>query len=143
MKSLNARINLNTRLCAELEAMAKTLYDYWFVQFDFPDGHGRPYRSSGGEMVWCAELGREVPKGWKAGTIGDLGEIVSGATPTTTEGQYYTSEGIAWITPNDLSNNGDRMFIAHGERDITEEGLNSCSSPRSAAERRSRHQTAR
>ena len=45
--------------------MAKQLYDYWFVQFDFPDENGRPYKSSGGEMVWNDKLKREIPKGWK------------------------------------------------------------------------------
>ena len=127
LSNLDEMIDLNKRLCTELEAMAKTLYDYWFVQFDFPDENGKPYRTSGGAMEWCQELGREVPKGWKAGAVADLGEIVSGATPSTTEENYYTSNGIAWITPNDLSDNEHNMFIFHGERDITEAGLNSCS----------------
>lgn len=124
---IEEKIDLNTRLCAKLEAMAKTLYDYWFVQFDFPDENGKPYRTSGGAMEKCKELGREVPKGWKAGTVVDLGEIVSGATPSTTEENYYTTNGIAWITPNDLSDNEHNMFVFHGERDITEAGLSSCS----------------
>lgn len=124
---IEEKIDLNTRLCAELEAMAKTLYDYWFVQFDFPDENGKPYRTSGGAMEWYQELGREVPKGWKVGTVVDLGEIVSGATPSTTEENYYTTNGIAWITPNDLSDNEHNMFVFHGERDITEAGLSSCS----------------
>ena len=125
--ALDKKINNNNNACAELEAMAKTLYDYWFVQFDFPDENGKPYRTSGGAMEKCKELGREVPKGWKAGTVADLGEIVSGATPSTTEENYYTTNGIAWITPNDLSDNEHNMFVFHGERDITEAGLNSCS----------------
>ena len=124
---LDKKINNNNNACAELEAMAKTLYDYWFVQFDFPDENGKPYRTSSGAMEKCKELGREVPKGWKAGTVVDLGEIVSGATPSTTEENYYTTNGIAWITPNDLSDNEHNMFVFHGERDITEAGLSSCS----------------
>ena len=124
---LDKKINNNNNACTELEAMAKTLYDYWFVQFDFPDENGKPYRTSGGAMEKCKELGREVPKGWKAGTVVDLGEIVSGATPSTTEENYYTTNGIAWITPNDLSDNEHNMFVFHGERDITEAGLSSCS----------------
>lgn len=75
LSTLDAKIDLNTRLCAELESMARTLYDYWFVQFDFPDEHGKPYRTNGGEMVWCAELGRKVPKDWKVGTLSDLVSI--------------------------------------------------------------------
>lgn len=125
--NIDKKIQNNIKLCSELEAMAKALYDYWFVQFDFPDENGKPYRTSGGAMEWCQELGREVPKGWKAGTVVDLGEIVSGATPSTTEENYYTTNGIAWITPNDLSDNEHNMFVFHGERDITEAGLSSCS----------------
>lgn len=64
LKSLDDRISTNTSICAELESMAKTLYDYWFVQFDFPDANGKPYRASGGEMVWNEQLKREIPKGW-------------------------------------------------------------------------------
>ena len=107
--------------------MAKTLYDYWFVQFDFPDENGRPYRASGGEMVWNPQLKREIPKGWEAGTIGQIGSVISGGTPTTTREDYYCNHGIAWITPNDLSKNEDKMFISHGERDITQSGLDNSS----------------
>lgn len=64
------KIELNSKICFELEAMAKTLYDYWFVQFDFPDENGKPYRTSGGEMVWNELLKREIPKGWEVSTVG-------------------------------------------------------------------------
>lgn len=62
--NMDRKIRLNQKICSELEAMAKTLYDYWFVQFDFPDENGNPYRTSGGEMVWNEQLKREIPKGW-------------------------------------------------------------------------------
>ncbi|HET7268583.1 MAG TPA: restriction endonuclease subunit S [Oleiagrimonas sp.] len=65
-RTLDAKIDLNNRINAELEAMAKTIYDYWFVQFDFPDADGRPYRSNGGAMVWNDTLKREIPTGWSA-----------------------------------------------------------------------------
>lgn len=64
LSSLDSKIELNNRINAELEAMAKTLYDYWFVQFDFPDINGKPYKTSGGKMVWNEELKREIPVGW-------------------------------------------------------------------------------
>lgn len=64
------KIELNSKICSELEAMAKTLYDYWFVQFDFPDESGKPYRTAGGEMVWNEQLKREIPKGWEVSTVG-------------------------------------------------------------------------
>ena len=75
---IEQKIRLNTRLCSELESMARIIYDYWFVQFDFPDECGKPYRSSGGEMVLCQELGREVPKGWKVGNLYDIADYING-----------------------------------------------------------------
>ena len=65
LSDIDNKINLNHALNQNLEAMAKQLYDYWFIQFDFPDENGRPYKSSGGEMVWNDKLKREIPKGWK------------------------------------------------------------------------------
>jgi type I restriction enzyme S subunit len=65
LSALDSKIELNHRINAELEAMAKTLYDYWFVQFDFPNEDGKPYRASGGKMVWNEELRRAIPEGWK------------------------------------------------------------------------------
>jgi type I restriction enzyme, S subunit len=75
LSALDAKIELNNRINAELEAMAKTLYDYWFVQFDFPDEQGRPYKTSGGRMVWNEEIKREVPMGWEVGTASQLFDI--------------------------------------------------------------------
>ena len=70
---IDKKIELNNRINAELEAMAKTLYDYWFVQFDFPDdspqGQGNPYKSSGGKMVYNPTLKREIPEGWEVNTL--------------------------------------------------------------------------
>ena len=64
LSSLDSKIELNNRINAELETMAKTLYDYWFVQFDFPNTKGKPYKISRGEMIWSEELKREIPEGW-------------------------------------------------------------------------------
>lgn len=77
---LNSKIGINNRINAELEAMAKTLYDYWFVQFDFPDKNGKPYKSSGGKMVWNDELKREIPdlEGWSVGTLLDIANYYNG-----------------------------------------------------------------
>ena len=61
-----------------LEAMAKQLYDYWFVQFDFPDEDGKPYKSSGGAMVWNEKLKREIPQEWTAAKIKDVAQTYSG-----------------------------------------------------------------
>jgi type I restriction enzyme S subunit len=72
LSDLDTKIELNNKINAELEAMAKTFYDYWFVQFDFPDANGKPYKSSGGKMVWNAELKREIPEGWAVVRVEDL-----------------------------------------------------------------------
>lgn len=72
LSALDAKIDCNNRINSELEAMAKELYDYWFVQFDFPDANGKPYKSSGGKMVYNATLGREIPLGWRGGIASDL-----------------------------------------------------------------------
>lgn len=80
LSDLDAKIELNNKINRELESMAKTLYDYWFVQFDFPDANGKPYKSSGGKMVYNAELKREIPEGWENGTLGDISDLVRGVT---------------------------------------------------------------
>lgn len=78
IREVDSKISLNTCICAELESMAKTLYDYWFTQFDFPDENGKPYRSSGGEMVWNDQLKREIPKGWSVDNLYSIAEPING-----------------------------------------------------------------
>ncbi|MCX4131406.1 restriction endonuclease subunit S [Megamonas funiformis] len=119
---LDDKIEINNKINTELEAMAKTIYDYWFLQFEFPNEEGKPYKSSGGKMVWNEELKREIPEGWTNGLISDLGEIISGGTPSTKHDEYYSKNGIAWVTPYDLSKTTDK-YITHGEKDISQKGL--------------------
>ena len=76
--ALDKKIELNRRINQNLEAMAKQLYDYWFVQFDFPDENGRPYKSSGGKMVWNEKLKREIPEGWDSIPIGNYAPCKGG-----------------------------------------------------------------
>ena len=78
LSSLDDKIALNNRINAKLEQMAKRLYDYWFVQFDFPNADGKPYKSNGGKMVWNEELKREIPEGWEVGNLYDIAEYVNG-----------------------------------------------------------------
>ena len=88
---MNQKIELNNRINAELEAMAKTLYDYWFVQFDFPDANGKPYKTSGGKMVYNAKLKREIPEGWVVKKVGDYADVLKGDLITakdTKEGDF-------------------------------------------------------
>ena len=108
-----------------LEAMAKQLYDYWFVQFDFPNEEGKPYKSSGGAMVYNERLKREVPTGWEVENLIDFAEIKNGATPSTVDEANYGGN-IVWITPKDLSDQQSK-FVYQGERNITKQGFDSCS----------------
>ena len=78
LKVIDDKIELNNRINAELEAMAKLIYDYWFVQFDFPDANGKPYKSSGGKMAYNQELKREIPDGWEVKPISEKLSIGSG-----------------------------------------------------------------
>ena len=71
-QSIEEKIALNRSINHNLEAMAKQLYDYWFVQFDFPDENGKPYKSSGGKMVWNEKLKREIPEGWEVSQLGNI-----------------------------------------------------------------------
>ncbi len=125
--ALDAKIDLNHRINAELESLAKTIYDYWFVQFDFPDENGRPYKSSGGKMIYSAALKREIPEGWNVGSLNALGDIVGGSTPSTANPENFGRNMIPWITPKDLSDNKGRKFISRGETDVSEEGRRSAS----------------
>ena len=89
LSALDKKIALNKQINARLEEMAKTLYDYWFVQFDFPDANGKPYKSSGGEMVFDETLKREIPKGWAVKSLNQVADIVMGQSP---DGASYNLE---------------------------------------------------
>jgi type I restriction enzyme S subunit len=91
---IDQKIALNTRMNAELEAMAKQLYDYWFVQFDFPDENGKPYKSSGGKMVYNPTLKREIPAGWEDSILSDIANITMGQSP---DGSSYNDVGKGTI----------------------------------------------
>lgn len=90
-ENYDQKIALNRKINDNLEAMAKQLYDYWFVQFDFPNEEGKPYKSSGGKMVWNEKLKREIPEGWEVKSINSFAEVRRGSTITksqTIEGEY-------------------------------------------------------
>lgn len=90
LSALDKKITLNKQINARLEEMAKTLYDYWFVQFDFPDANGKPYKSSGGEMVFDETLKREIPKGWKPFKLSELVTLSTGKE----DANFATEQGI-------------------------------------------------
>lgn len=78
LDSINEKISNNNAIISELESMAKDLYDYWFVQFDFPDDNGKPYKSSGGKMVWNEELKRKIPEGWIVKQLNEMCSFSNG-----------------------------------------------------------------
>lgn len=127
LSALDAKIELNQRINAELETMAKTLYDYWFVQFDFPNEKGKPYKSTGGKMIWNEELKREIPLGWKKGVLSDIGTITGGSTPPREIDEYFDVNSTAWVTPKDLSLNTGNKFITKGETGVSEKGIKAAS----------------
>jgi type I restriction enzyme S subunit len=103
LSALDFKIDINNRINKELEAMAKTIYDYWFVQFDFPDKKGKPYKSSGGKMVWNDELKREVPEGWEVNELRTLIEIQRGISYTSKD---IEGDGVPMINLNSFNLNG-------------------------------------
>ena len=123
LADLDRKIELNKQINDNLEAMAKQLYDYWFVQFDFPNEEDKPYKSSGGAMVWNEKLKREIPQGWTAAKIKDVAQTYSGGTPTSTNSEYYDGGDIPWINSGELNNS----IITSTTNYITEEGLNNSS----------------
>ena len=90
LSDIDEKIALNRQINDNLEAMAKQLYDYWFVQFDFPNEEGKPYKSSGGAMVWNEKLKREIPQGWSNGVLSDVANITMGQSP---DGSSYNEDG--------------------------------------------------
>jgi type I restriction/modification specificity protein len=100
LSSIDKKILLNNQINQELEDMAKALYDYWFVQFDFPDQNGKPYKSSGGKMVYNPELKREIPEGWGNSILGEFADLYQPKTISDKDmiedGEYlvYGANGI-------------------------------------------------
>ena len=123
VNNINQKIQTNIQINQELEAMAKTLYDYWFVQFDFPDQNGKPYKSSDGKMVYHPELKREIPEGWEVEKIENIAQTGSGGTPKSTNVSYYSNGEIPWINSGEL----EQTVITSTSNFITEEGLNNSS----------------
>ena len=130
LDNIDRKIKINNQINQELEAMAKTLYDYWFVQFDFPDQNGKPYKSSVGKMVYNPELKREIPEGWGVEKLGDITichdskrvplssndrELVKGEIP------YYGATGIMDYVNNYIFD-GDYVLMAEDGSVMTEKG---------------------
>lgn len=100
------RIQLNKKLCATLEETAQTIYKHWFEDFEFPDDNGKPYRSSGGEMVKCEELGKEVPIGWKMKGITNIAQLSAGGDRPEIYSEIKTDKCPVPIYSNGVTDDG-------------------------------------
>ena len=121
--SIDRKIALNRSINQNLEALVKQLYDYWFVQFDFPDEKGQPYKSSGGKMVWNEKLKREIPEGWSVSKVEEIAQTYSGGTPNSSNEEYYKNGTIPWINSGELNN----PIITSTSNYITQLGLDNSS----------------
>ena len=124
LSSLDDKIELNNKINQELEDLAQTLFKRWFIDFEFPNENGDPYKSSGGEMV-DSELG-EIPKGWGVGKLKDILNVKGGTTPSTKEPKYWGGD-FHWTSPRDLSNLSHPILL-NTEKKITNLGLRKVSS---------------
>lgn len=120
LSSLDDKIELNNKINKNLEEIAQTLYKRWFVDFEFPNENGEPYKSSGGEMV-DSELGM-IPKGWEVKTVGDICSTVLGGTPSRSNNEYWNGN-INWINSGEVN----KLRIISASEKITWLGLNNSS----------------
>ena len=120
LNAIEDKIANNNKINAELESLAKTIYDYWFLQFEFPNEEGKPYKSSGGKMVWNEELKREIPEGWKAVTLGSITNCLDSQRVPLSSSQreeikgtipYYGATGVMGYVNQEIFN-GDYVLVA-------------------------------
>lgn len=118
LSDLDDKIELNNDMNKTLEEIGQALFKRWFIDFEFPDENGNPYRSSGGEMAYSKELGKEIPKGWKVGKLGDLGQIITGRTPSTRNNNFFGGSYPFMRIPD-----MDSVYPLKTSLTLTEEGL--------------------
>ena len=123
LSSLDDKIELNNKINQELENLAQTLFKQWFIDFEFPNENGEPYKSSGGEMV-DSELG-EIPKGWDVKRLSEIVKLTGGGTPKRSEDKYWNGD-ISWFSVQDVPSNSDVIVFETKEK-ITLQGLNNSS----------------
>ena len=122
LSALDRKIVLNKQINDNLEAMARQLYDYWFVQFDFPNEEGKPYKSNSGAMVWNEKLKREIPQGLDTPKIGDIEKnIITGKTPSCADEDNFGGD-IPFVTIDDIRGN---LFVFEAQRTLSTKGADS------------------
>jgi type I restriction enzyme S subunit len=122
--SLDDKIELNNQINENLEALAQAIFKHWFIDFEFPDKNGNPYKSSGGKMVE-SELGL-IPEGWNVGELQEILEVKGGGTPSTKNEEFWDGD-INWTSPKDLSKLKFPVLL-ETEKKITASGLKKISS---------------
>lgn len=127
LKSIDDKIQINKNIDQTIEKLAKILFDFWFVQYDYPFEKKKYYKTEDGVMVWNNIMKRHIPSDWKVGCISDIGNIIGGTTPTKNLKNNFTKNGVAWITPKDLADHEENKFISNGDIDVTTEGIKSAS----------------
>ncbi|MFZ4263854.1 restriction endonuclease subunit S [Sphingobacterium sp. HJSM2_6] len=114
------KIKVNEQICEQLEVTAQTLYKQWFVDFEFPNEEGQPYKSSGGEMVFNEELEKEIPEGWEVKSLGEVTDKTSsGSTPSRDDMSYWTNGKIPWLKTGELND----KIVVNSEEKITTKAL--------------------
>ena len=126
--TISDKIKVNEQICEKLETTAQTLYKHWFVDFEFPfdfaqgkpNEEGKPYKSSGGKMVFNEELAKEIPEGWKVKEIKEFGKIITGKTPSSNYPEDF-GDDFQFITPGDFLN---EKIIIESSRRLSSLGCN-------------------
>ena len=121
LKNIEQKIKINTALIQKLESFANLIYRYWFIQFDFPDENGQPYKSSGREMVWNEDLKCEIPKGWVVKSLFDVADVCYGVPLLT---KKFTDSGLPVVRIRDILDNSTSAFTCQQVDDkyLTHEG---------------------
>lgn len=123
-QAVTDKIKVNEQICSTLEATAQALYKHWFVDFEFPNEEGKPYKSSGGAMLYNEELEKEIPEGWVGVKVKDFcDEMKNGATPSRDNLDYWNSQDIPWLKTGEISNN----VVFSAEEYISELGFKNSS----------------
>lgn len=125
LSSIDEQIERNSLMVKKLQVLTQSIYSYLFNQFEFPNEEGKPYKSSGGEMVWNEELKREIPKDWEVKQLKELSTIILGGTPSRNIDEYWNNGNISWLNSGEIVNfpiitSSEKITLAGLENSATE-----------------------
>lgn len=128
LSSFDDKIELLEKQNETLEKIGEALFKHWFVDFEFPDENGKPYKSSGGKMIFNEELQKEIPEEWEVKRVKDIVDLTIGRTPPRMETNWFsTSQGIPWISIKDMGNSG--VFLSETNEYLSNEAINKFNIP--------------